>query len=120
MVSTTSGARTGPALVFDDYPSMKAAIGETERIYGTRWTVIVTLRPGRSFIEERIRIYNPTETIRPYYFWNCTAFPNHPGTRFIYPMTLGTDHNARDTLSRHSRTGRSSASSASSPGRGSR
>jgi tetratricopeptide (TPR) repeat protein len=28
----------------------------------------------------------------PYYFWNCTAFPNRPGTRFIYPMTLGTDH----------------------------
>jgi tetratricopeptide (TPR) repeat protein len=72
--------------------SRSVAIGETERIYGTRWTVVVTLRPGRSFIEERIRIYNPTETIRPYYFWNCTAVPNTPGFRFIYPMTLGTDH----------------------------
>ncbi len=68
------------------------AVGETERIYGTRWTVVVTLRPGRSFIEEKIRIYNPTETIRPYYFWNCTAAPNTPGFRFIYPMTLGCDH----------------------------
>jgi len=74
--------------------SRSVAIGETERIYGTKWTVIVTLRPGRSFIEERIRIYNPTETIRPYYFWNCTAMPNTPGFRFIYPMTLGTDHGA--------------------------
>jgi len=72
--------------------SQSVAIGETERIYGTRWTVVVTLRPGRSFIEERIRIYNPTETIRPYYFWNCTAAPNTPGFRFIYPMTLGCDH----------------------------
>src|SRR5262249_20806351 len=34
------------------------AIGERERIYGTHWTVTVTLRPGRSFLEERIRIYN--------------------------------------------------------------
>jgi len=68
------------------------AIGETERIYRTKWTVVVTLRPGRSFIEERIRIYNPTETVRPYYFWNCTAVPNTPGFRFIYPMTLGCDH----------------------------
>src|SRR5512136_2893546 len=68
------------------------AIGETERIYGTKWTVVVTLRPGRSFIEERIRIYNPTEYVRPYYFWNCTAVPNTPGFRFIYPMTLGMDH----------------------------
>jgi tetratricopeptide (TPR) repeat protein len=74
--------------------SRSVAIGETERIYGTKWTVVVTLRPGRSFIEERIRIYNPTETIRPYYFWNCTAMPNTPGFRFIYPMTLGTDHSA--------------------------
>jgi tetratricopeptide (TPR) repeat protein len=74
--------------------SQSVAIGETERIYGTKWTVVVTLRPGRSFIEERIRIYNPTETIRPYYFWNCTAVPNTKGFRFIYPMTLGTDHGA--------------------------
>jgi hypothetical protein len=30
--------------------------------------------------------------MNPYYFWNCTAFPQLPGTRFIYPMSLGTDH----------------------------
>lgn len=72
--------------------SRSVAIGETERIYGTQWTVVVTLRPGRAFIEERIRIYNPTEQVRPYYFWNCTAVPNTPGFRFIYPMRLGTDH----------------------------
>jgi tetratricopeptide (TPR) repeat protein len=74
--------------------SRAVAIGETERIYGTRWTVVVTLRPGCAFLEERIRICNPTETIRPYYFWNCTAMPNTPGFRFIYPMTLGCDHGA--------------------------
>lgn len=72
--------------------SRTVAIGETERIYGTKWTVLLTLRPGRSFIEERIRIYNPTPMVRPYYFWNNTAVPNTPGFRFIYPMTLGTDH----------------------------
>jgi tetratricopeptide (TPR) repeat protein len=72
--------------------SRSVAVGEVERIYRTRWTVVVTLRPGRSFIEERIRITNPTETVRPYYFWNCTAVPNTPGFRFIYPMTLGSDH----------------------------
>ncbi|MBN1421881.1 MAG: DUF5107 domain-containing protein [Planctomycetes bacterium] len=75
--------------------SQSVAVGEVERIYGTRWTVIVTLRPGRSFLEERIRIYNRTETVRPYYFWNCTAMPNTPGFRFVYPMTLGTDHAGR-------------------------
>jgi tetratricopeptide (TPR) repeat protein len=78
--------------------SRSVAIGETERIYRTKWTVVVTLRPGRSFLEERIRIYNPTETVRPYYFWNCTAVPNTPGFQFIYPMTLGTDHGAEKFL----------------------
>lgn len=72
--------------------SRSVAVGEVEKIYGTRWTVLVTLRPGRAFLEETIRIYNRTETVRPYYFWNCTAVPNTPGFRFIYPMTLGTDH----------------------------
>lgn len=72
--------------------SRTVAIGERERIYGTQWTVQLTLRPGRSFIEERIRIYNSTPMVRPYYFWNNTAVPNTPGFRFIYPMTLGTDH----------------------------
>jgi tetratricopeptide (TPR) repeat protein len=72
--------------------SRSVAIGETECIYGTQWIVQVRLRPGRSFIEEHIRIYNPTTFVRPYYFWNCTAAPNTRGFRFIYPMTLGCDH----------------------------
>lgn len=69
-------------------------LGDTLRVYGTRWSVLVTLRPGRSFLEERIRIYNATESVRPYYFWNCTAEPDTPGFRFVYPMTLGSDHGA--------------------------
>ena len=50
------------------------------------------LLPGKAYLLEQIRIANPTDGMHPYYFWNCTAFPNRPGTRFIYPMTLGTDH----------------------------
>ncbi len=71
-------------------------ISNQEQIFRTRWTIRVTLHPGRAFLEERIRLANPTDGMHPYYFWNCTAFPNRPGTRFIYPMTLGTDHNARE------------------------
>jgi tetratricopeptide (TPR) repeat protein len=79
--------------------SRTVAVGEVERIYRTRWTAQVTLRPGRSYLEETIRIYNRTETVRPYYFWNCTAVPNNPGFRFIYPMTLGTDHGGNEFYS---------------------
>lgn len=71
-------------------------IVDQQQIFRTRCTVRVTLHPGRSYLDERIELYNPTDGVHPYYFWNCTAFPNRPGTRFIYPMTLGMDHSARE------------------------
>jgi len=67
-------------------------INNLEKSLRTQWTVRVTLRPGKAYLDERIRIFNPVDAMSPYYFWNCTAFPNRAGTRFIYPMTLGTDH----------------------------
>ncbi len=68
-------------------------INNLEKTQRTQWTVRVTLHPGKAYLDEQIRIFNPADAVSPYYFWNCTAFPNLPGTRFIYPMTLGTDHN---------------------------
>ncbi len=67
-------------------------INNLEKSQRTQWTVRVTLHPGKAYLDERIRIFNPVDAMSPYYFWNCTAFPSHAGTRFIYPMTLGTDH----------------------------
>jgi tetratricopeptide (TPR) repeat protein len=67
-------------------------ISNLEQSLRTQWTVRVTLHPGKAYLDEEIRIYNPTDAMNPYYFWNCTAFPQLPGTRFIYPMSLGTDH----------------------------
>jgi tetratricopeptide (TPR) repeat protein len=67
-------------------------INNLEKTQRTQWTVRVTLHPGKAYLDEKISIFNPEDAISPYYFWNCTAFPNRPGTRFIYPMTLGTDH----------------------------
>jgi tetratricopeptide (TPR) repeat protein len=67
-------------------------VSNLEQTLRTRWTVRVTLHPGKAFLDEQIRIFNPVDAVNPYYFWNCTAFPCRQGTRFIYPMTLGTDH----------------------------
>lgn len=72
--------------------SRAIAIGNIERVFRTQWVAVVRLRAGRCFLEERIRIYNPTPYVQLYYFWNCTAAPNTDGWRFIYPMTLGSDH----------------------------
>ncbi len=67
-------------------------VSNLEKSLRTQWTVRVTLHPGKAYLDEDISIYNPAEAMNPYYFWNCTAFPQLPGTRFIYPMSLGTDH----------------------------
>jgi tetratricopeptide (TPR) repeat protein len=68
-------------------------LNNIDKIFRNRWTVRITLHPGKAYLDEQIRIFNPTDAINPYYFWNCTGFPCRAGTRFIYPMTLGTDHN---------------------------
>lgn len=67
-------------------------VNNLEKSLRTSWTVRVTLHPGKTYLDEDIRMFNPTDAMNPYYFWNCTAFPQLPGTRFIYPMRLGTDH----------------------------
>jgi tetratricopeptide (TPR) repeat protein len=67
-------------------------ISNLEKTQRTQWTVRVTLHPQKAYLDEQIRLFNPTDAVSPYYFWNCTAFPCRAGTRFIYPMTLGTDH----------------------------
>jgi len=73
--------------------SATLVVGNTEKMFRTRWTIRLTLHPGKAYLDESVRIFNPSDGVHPYYFWNCTAFPNLPGTRFIYPMTLGSDHN---------------------------
>ncbi len=59
----------------NDDGSAYIEISNIEKIFRPRWTVIVTLHPSKAYLHEKIRIFNPTDTTHPYYFWNCTAFP---------------------------------------------
>jgi len=68
-------------------------IAYMEYNFRTRWSVKFTLHPGKAYLHETIRLENPNDGVYSYYFWNNTAFPCKPGTRFIFPMTLGQDHN---------------------------
>ncbi len=83
------------------YPDGSAAllIGNTEQNFRTGWEVRLTLHPETRALDEQIRLFNPTDNFHPYYFWNNTAFPNTPGTRFVYPMSLGTDHSGTEFFS---------------------
>lgn len=79
--------------VQNDDSSATLVIGNTEKMFRTRWTVRVTLHPGKAYLDESIQMFNPTDGTHTYYFWNNTAFPNLEGTRFIFPMSLGSNHN---------------------------
>ena len=83
------------------YPDGSAAlvIGNTEQSFRTGWEVRLTLHPETRALDEQIRLFNPTDNFHPYYFWNNTAFPNTPGTRFVFPMSLGTDHSGTEFFS---------------------
>jgi tetratricopeptide (TPR) repeat protein len=72
--------------------SATLVIGEVEQTFRTGWEVRLTLRPGVARLDQEITIFNPTDLPYPYYFWNNTAFPQRDGTRFIYPMSLASDH----------------------------
>ncbi len=80
-------------IVKNDDGSATLVIGNTEKMFRTRWTVRVTLHPGKAYLDESIRMFNPTDGTHTYYFWNNTAFLNLDSTRFIYPMSLGSNHN---------------------------
>ncbi|NUM52493.1 MAG: DUF5107 domain-containing protein [Candidatus Hydrogenedentes bacterium] len=79
--------------------SASLIIGNIESNFYTKWDVVLTLYPDKAYLDEEIAIYNPTDGVHSYYFWNCTAFPCKPGTRFIYPMTLGQDHDGKQFFS---------------------
>ncbi len=72
--------------------SATLVIGEIEQNFRTGWEARLTLRPGVARLDQEIRIFNPTDAPHPYYFWNNTAFPQRDGTRFLYPMSLASDH----------------------------
>ncbi len=75
--------------------SASVVITNTLKDSRLRWQARVTLHPGRSYLDQNIRIDNPTDGIHPYYFWNNTCFPNYAGTRFICPTDVMTDHHGR-------------------------
>ncbi len=85
-------------VTFVDYPdgSKAIAIGNVEQVFHTQWVAVVRLRPGRSYIEETIRIYNPTNNKHMYYFWNCVAYPDNDATQYIYPISMFQDHWGRN------------------------
>ncbi len=66
--------------------SATVAIGDTERVQGMQWQVILRLRPGTRVLESEVTLNNRREVPGRYWYWSTAGAPAAPDLRFNYPM----------------------------------
>ena len=63
-------------------------IGETEPRHRMRWTVGVTVRPGRSYFEAELSVYNPTPYTHTFLYWANVAAHTNENYQTIFPPSV--------------------------------
>jgi tetratricopeptide (TPR) repeat protein len=63
-------------------------IGETEPRHRMRWTVGITVRPGRSYFEADLSIYNPTPYTNTFLYWANVATHTNENYQVIFPPSV--------------------------------
>jgi len=71
-------------------------IGNVDRVYGMRWRVGLTLRPGRSLLEQSITLENPTAMRHRFYWWSNAGVRVWDDSRIHYPQRFTASHGFRD------------------------
>jgi tetratricopeptide (TPR) repeat protein len=71
-------------------------IANTDRVYGMRWRVGLTLRPGRSLLEQEITLENPTSGRHRFYWWSNAGLRVWDDSRIEYPQRFTASHGFRD------------------------
>src|SRR6266480_2951425 len=72
--------------------SAAVAVGDTERVQGMQWQVIIRLRPGQRAVETEVTLNNRREVPGRYWFWSTAGAPAADDMRFIYPMREAYPH----------------------------
>jgi tetratricopeptide (TPR) repeat protein len=67
-------------------------VANTDRVYGLRWNVKLTLRPGSTVLEQRVTLSNPSELRHRYYWWNNAAMQAWNDTLIEYPQNYTASH----------------------------
>jgi hypothetical protein len=67
-------------------------VGEPELVQRTRWIVGLTVHPGKSVIEARFRLMNPTTLRHSFQMWATTAMNTNDDFQAIFPTRLMTGH----------------------------
>lgn len=73
-------------------------IGETEPRHRMRWTVGVTVHPGKSYFEAELSIYNPTPYTNTFLYWANVATHTNENYQTIFPPSVdfATYHSKND------------------------
>jgi tetratricopeptide (TPR) repeat protein len=72
--------------------SAAVAVGDTERVQGMQWQVIIRLRPGRRDVETEVTLNNRRLVPGRYWYWSTAGAPATADMRFIYPMREAYPH----------------------------
>ena len=72
--------------------SASVAVGDTERVQGMQWQVVLRLRPGRRVLETEVTLNNRRNVPGRYWYWSTAGAPAAPDMRFNYPMREAYPH----------------------------
>ena len=67
-------------------------VGNVDLVYGMQWRVALTLRPGRSVLEQATTLYNPSDTRHRFYWWTNAAVGTWDDSQLVYPMEFTATH----------------------------
>jgi len=72
--------------------SAAVVVGDTERVQGMQWQVILRLRPGTRVLETEVTLNNRRPVPGRYWYWSTAGAPAAPDLRFNYPMREAYPH----------------------------
>ena len=78
--------------------SVTAFLGETDKMYGTKCTMAVTVYPDKAYIEIKGQLYNPTDYAQTFLWWANPAVAVNDHTFSVFPPDVNAvfDHGKRD------------------------
>ncbi len=63
-------------------------IGETEPRHGMRWTIGITVFPGKSYFQAEVKIHNPTPFTHTFLYWANVAAHTNENYQVIFPPSV--------------------------------
>jgi tetratricopeptide (TPR) repeat protein len=72
--------------------SASIIVGNIDRVYGMEWTVELSLRPGSTVLEQRVRLSNRSDVRHRFYWWSNAGVQIWDDSRIEYPMRFAAAH----------------------------